>query len=524
MTDLPDPERAELEAQANILVEIETRARSFPLYYYKPIPALAAFHQSRARLRILAGGNRCGKSEINAVESAAFALGYRPWVLRELGLPAPESPWIRPATLPTAALCFNCEGIRVPVPNTVFVATGQPMKKGIGETMYPKLKKILGGFIESEHMAHSGVPSDLILKNGSKIVFGSAEQSNLAFESTNYTFNGIDEPVPRRVYTGIARGSIDQSAPIVMTFTPLGPWAAWIFRDLYSKARKGTDIEAFNCSIFDNPYLPEEAVRAFATDPAISEIEKQARLYGKFTHLSDRVYSAFDDRVHVVPSGYLPKHWYHGMVVDPHNIRPWAIAYFAASPNGDIYFHREWPAGDFTKIRRDDRSPEQYALLIRQLDGDLPIQVRLMDPNYGPRRDVIRGRHIESLQGEMSKFGLQFQCALNDDLAFGESQVRALLAFSPDQELSALNKPRLYFMENCPNLITSMNFYTAKAKIGAPEEADDEKRDETYKHFADLVRYVAVSQTPRAAQAVWEGIMGLDEAAPDYLGVSGYGE
>lgn len=522
--DPPDP-RTDLELEARALLELESRQKLFPLYFYEPNAKVQAFHSSRKRIRVLSGGNRSGKSHANIAEACAFALGYRPWVLRALDLPIPENPWNRPATLPESALCVNQLGIRVQVPNDVFIVTGQSMKKGIGETLYPKIKQLVGPFIENEHMSHAGVPADITLKNGSKFVFGSAEQGTLAFESTNYTFTAIDEPVPRRVYTGISRGSVDQYAPIIMTFTPLGAWAGWIFRDIYSPAvRAGhAQIDVFEMSIFDNRYLTAEAIEAFASDPALSQMEKEARLYGRFPHLSDVVYPNFREEIHVIKQCLIPREWFHGMVVDPHSIKPWAISYFAVSPLGDVYIYKEWPFTDFTRIPRDPRSIKDYAMLIRELDADLPIQVRLMDPNYGPAQTQIRGRFIPSVRDDMEMFGLHFDCRLNDDLNYGEGKVRSLLHFDPNKPLDALNRPHLYITENCINHIQSLMMYTAKPKHLGDGEMEDLKRMETYKDFADCVRYIAVSGI---ASLAGESTLHYDYA--DYvssdLGPTGYGD
>lgn len=519
-------DRSILEQEAAALTELRERSKIFPLYYYIPNDKVIPFHLGVKRVRILAGGNRSGKTEANCAEASAYGIGYRPWALRQLGLPVPEKPWLRPDNLPPEALCYNLLGVRVPVPNTIFMVTGQSMKKGIGETIYPKLQKLLGPFITDTHMAHSGVPADITLKNGSRIVFGSAEQGVQAFESTNYTFTSIDEPIPRRVYTGISRGSIDQSAPIVMTFTPIGPWAGWIFKDLYAPAMKPNHpwIEVFQVSIFDNRFLSREAIEAFVSDPALSEQEKEARLYGKFMHLSDRVYANFDERVHVIPPCYIPRDWYIGMAVDPHTVKPWAIIYFAVSPTGDLYIFKEWPDTDYTRLRKDTRNVESYANLIRQLDADLPIQTRLIDPNYGPRKDVMRGVVIPSIVSDMAPYGIDFHHKLNDDLAYGESRVRQLLHFNPDRPVDSLNRPRLFITEDCPNTIQAMLLYTALPRVNSDGELDEERRDQTYKDFADVVRYIAVSHVTSSAPSSYAiGAYGEDPYAEPYPH-GGYGE
>jgi len=513
--------RETLEARAAALLELSTRQKDNPLYWYDyASDKIRAFHRSRAAMRILAGGNRSGKSHSGVAEGCAAALGYRPWVLRELGLPPPEHPWVRPGSLPEDAIVFNGAGVRISVPGDLLFVSGLPMKRGIGEVLHPKVKQLIGPFIKQEWMAHGGCPAAVELKNGTKIHYASDEMDSMAFEGTNSTYILIDEPIKKRHYTAIRRGAIDQFARLHMSFTPIGPNAAWVFKDFYQEKDKSR-VETFCTSIFDNKFLPPEAVKDFTDDPALSELEKQARLYGRFMHLSDRIYTNFNSDVHVIPPFKVPHHWYLGMVTDPHSIKPWAIAYFAVSPRGDIYFFQEWPVADFTKIRRDSRSCAEYANLLRQLDADLPIYVRFMDPNYATRSETVRGHYIPSLDSEMSRYGLAFDSNINDDLEYGEGKVRQLLAYDATRPVDALNRPRLYFFETCPNLIRAMEFYTFKTvRNSTYNEPDESKRDETYKDFADVVRYVAVKLADQGASDLFDSSR-FDDAPSDF---TGYGE
>lgn len=502
--------RQALELEAAALVELDRRKREFPLFWFKPVPKLVPFHLSRRPLRLLAGGNRCGKSEAGMAEAAAYMLGYRPWILRERGLPMPEKPWERPASLPADALCWNCGGCRVPVPNTIFIVTGQSAGKGIRETLWPKLQKLLGPFIIDHKMSHAGTPAEFTIKNGSRAVFGSDEQRSKAFESTNYTATFIDEPIRRTSYQGIKRGSIDQLAPITMTFTPIGLRARWAFRDIYCPGLRDDqdEIHVSNISMFDNPYLSPEAIEHFAKDPSMTEVEREARLYGRFRNLVDRVYPNFNDEVHVIPSFTPPPEWLHGLVIDPHSVRPWFVAYFVVSPRGEIIFHKEWPPGDFTKIRRDVHSYEWYLELFRRLEGDRPVDYRLIDPNFGPRKDINRetGARVEAITTWFGDRGLWFDYKLNDDLLYGEARVRQLLAYDEAHPVSAVNRPKLYFTEDVPNCIASMSFYCPKTKADSDDEVIEDERDPMYKDGADVVRYVAVSKiAEHAINDTWRG-------------------
>lgn len=515
----PDSERRELEFRAAALLELERRKRDFPLWWYEPSKAMEPFHSSRCVLRQLCGANRCGKTETSHAEAAAYLLGYRPWVLRKLGLPQPEHPWERPPNLPPEAICYDGAGIRVKVPNTGLIISGLPLKKGIGEITAPKLRKLLGPLIEKEYVSHANTPSKMVLKNGSVVHFASDEMDRMAFEGAAYDWIGSDEPHRKSTYVSLRRGSIDNFAPMWFSYTPIGANAAWMFRDLYTKA-DGKRIFAQTCSIFDNDYLSKEAIEEFVNDPAVSDIEKQARVYGRFQNLFDTIYANFDPEVHVIPAMRPPESWYRAQVVDPHTVKPWAVAWAAVNERGDIIIWREWPNGDFTKIRRDTRGYDGYQTLFASIERDEYTHLRLMDPNYGPRRDNVRGTVIESAVSEMAKRGFTYFHQLNDNLEFGESKVRSLLHFNKDQPVSAINRPKFYVTEDCPNTIAALSFYTAKQD--ASGDPNEEKRDPSFKDFADLVRYLAVS--PLAAIALSDSPRTTDDDYQDDVVTDTYGE
>lgn len=484
------PSRDDLETRAAAIVILEERRKKFPLYYFEPNPKLEGFFESRAPILMLTGANRCGKSEHLSAHLCANAIGYKPWVLRQMGIPEPENPWMRPDNCPPEALCYDGAQIRLPIPNRGFVITGLNFRLGIGETLYPKIQSYLKPWITEEIVAHKGIPGELTLKNGSKIVFGSALQQGLAFEGTAFHHYAVDEPIERRVYTGLRRGAVDHFARIVFAYTPIGPNAGWMFRDLYTRA-DGKRIDNYNLTIFDNPYLSPEAVEEWSNDPAISQIEREARIYGKFTSLADRIWPEYNEDVHVVPDFRPPSHWDCGCVIDPHQIKPWAIAWFAVAPSGEIYFYQEYPTSDYDKLRRDSRSIQDWALTILRLEEGRPMRWRFIDPNFGPRQDVLRGRYVPSVKDDLSRYGIHCYSEIVDDLFYGEGRVRALLNYDREREATALNRPKLFFTESCRNLRLAMQFYSPETSKEFP---DPKKREQTWKDFADCVRYVAVSE------------------------------
>jgi hypothetical protein len=489
----PLASRQDLEMEAAALLELDARRHRAPLYYFHPHKVQEEFFASSARIRIFVGGNRSGKTEGLVGYICSSALGYSPWKLRESGMPCPSPIWERPHNCPPAALALSTANIRIQIPSTVLVISALPALSGIGEILFPKIKRYLGDAMKSFRRGHGGVPCEVELHNGSRIIFITAHSESMSFEGTAVDAVAFDEPPPRAIWTGVRRSTVDRCAPIALAFTPIGSNAAWLFHDLVSTA-DGQTVSVHSCSIFDNPFLSDDQRSALVTDPVMTEAEREARLYGRFISLSDCIYPTFDPKVHVVED-FLPlPAWPCFEIIDPHQVKPWAIAICAVSPNRDIYFFREWPSEPFHKLRRDTRNLESYALLLRQIEGNLPIVTRLIDPNMGPRNDCIKGIHIPSFVEELGKYGIDTYHSFSDSLEIGEALVRRRLAFDPAKPLGPYNRPSLFVTRSCHNLINSLSYYAAKNKPGTFNDPMEGKRDETFKDFADLIRYACVSQ------------------------------
>lgn len=484
--------RADLEAEAAVLLELDSRARRAPLFYFEPHKAQDAFLSSRAKIVTFLGGNRSGKTEALTVKGCQAALGYAPWKLRELGYPLPPDLSVRPPDCPPEALAYSTAGVRLQIPSTVLVISALPAVTGLGQILVPKFLKYLSGIVKTTRRGHGGVICEIELTNGSKVLFVTAHSDSMSFEGSAFDAVLMDEPPPRSIWTGVRRATVDKCAPTYMSFTPLGPNAAWIHHEIVSTA-DDKNVAVFSCSIFANPFLSDDQRSAIVDDPVMTEAEREARLHGRFISLSDRIYPSFDPRFHVVDDFSPPSTWPVFTVVDPHQIKPWAICLVAVSPQRDFYFFREWPNEPFHKLRRDPRNLESYALLLRQLEGTSPVLGRVIDPNAGPRTDTMRGIYIPSFTDELAKYGLDFFHRFPDALEIGEALVRRRLAVDPSKPLGPYNRPSLFVSRSCSNIINSLQYYAAKNKPGTFNEPVESKRDETYKDFADLVRYACVS-------------------------------
>ena len=112
-----------------------------------------------------------------------------------------------------------------------------------------------------------------------------------------------------------------------------------------------------------------------------------------------------------------------------------------------------------------------------------------MDPNFGRKRMGNTGRTV---QEEMTTFGLNYNMDLNDDLIAGHLKVKELLKYDALKPVNAINKPKLFIMKRCRNHWTALKNYGYKKfdRYNPPTRVIPEEK---YKHFADLIRYLAMS-------------------------------
>lgn len=75
------------ERMRELLQELERRKRANPWYWFKPIPILRPFHESLARIRLIHGPNRGGKTTTGAAELASYLMGWNRWRKQKIETP-----------------------------------------------------------------------------------------------------------------------------------------------------------------------------------------------------------------------------------------------------------------------------------------------------------------------------------------------------------------------------------------------------------------------------------------------------
>lgn len=302
--------RSDKEKLLKTLMEKKLVVETHRLGLFKPNPGFQTqFQLSKANVRLITAGNQSGKSTIGAVESAMYSLGEHPHK-------------------------------KIRTPNTGLIITGQGFKTGIDQVVFPKLSKIVGSK-DIVHIKRSsqGIPVQITWRNGSITHLMSSEQDDDVFEGMTCDHVWIDEPVRRSIFVAVKRGMITTGGHLWLSCTPLDE--PWMYEDIYIKGIEKTDpeIEVFEGSTDENVMISEYDKNEFKKILTKEEID--ARWYGKFRHLSGRVFKSYAPEKHRISGFDIPYHWPVWISIDPHRGKPHAVIFIAISPQNKKYVCNE---------------------------------------------------------------------------------------------------------------------------------------------------------------------------------------
>lgn len=244
--------------------EWERRQKENPLRYVRMHPKQEQFHKTPQPTRALFWGNRVGKTEIGAIETARYLQGKHEY--REINLPVEV--W---------SIC--------------------PSFDAQSETTQKKLLTYLPeNEIADKTYIRKGILSTLTLKNGSKISFKSYEQGREKFQGAGKRLIWFDEEPPKDIYQEcIVRQEAGQPLDVILTMTPI-KGMTWVYDEIYLS----TDTNLYFVSTAgwdDNPFLTDHQkdIMARGLTPEALAVRKE----GKFTKRVGLVCNWFDRNIHI---------------------------------------------------------------------------------------------------------------------------------------------------------------------------------------------------------------------------------
>ena len=167
----------------------------------------------------------------------------------------------------------------------------------------------------------------------------SAEQENIVFEGMKLDHSWLDEPSRRDIFIALLRGLMMSGGHIWYSCTPLEE--PWMYEELYLPGMSGkdSDIEIFEGSTDENTHFPDSEKEKFYK--RLTEDEIETRRYGKFKHLTGRVFKEYRPDIHKIEPFDVPSHWPVWVSIDPHRNKPHAVLYLAVSPQNHKYVVNE---------------------------------------------------------------------------------------------------------------------------------------------------------------------------------------
>jgi hypothetical protein len=288
--------------------------------------------------------------------------------------------------------------------------------------------------------------------------------------------------------------------------------------------RKVGEIRVVEADIHDSclehcgGHRPHSAIEAIiASWPSD---EREARQTGKKLRLSGRIYPTYGDHNEISElTDYHQQCWDQGSVriancIDPHDARPWCIAWFACFPNQDVVAFAEWPNFDFRSCKVSPVTDiEDYRALIAETEAFIgkPVVMRFMDSGhmYTPGKGTAKTLDI-MLRGPCRKCLIEAGATLTDDEqttayhAASERCTHKLVYQGWPVYSGSINaghilvRPHLgdptrgiptkfFVMDTCLNLRYGMRHYAYKVEKN-PEKAASERASFVNKDWPDLVR------------------------------------
>jgi hypothetical protein len=448
-----------------VQAELERRQNERALQDYRPrTDPQRRFHDSPAFIRVMSGSNVSGKTTALVAEACAVALGYRPWTGEVLESKGP----------PRVMLCGA----------SFTHAADQDLVPFIEKFLPPS--QILPGSAGRARLANGRVHK-WTLKTGGVLKLMSYDQDPTEFEGTKWTLIGFNEPPPRTLWAACLRGAVKGAGRIAFAATPCGSDSAWMVNELFEKA-DGKFCEVITADMdAGHSFLTPEEIAQFKE--GLDPDEYEARVHGRPQSLTGRVYKQFDEGIHVlrgdaaeamrrlVADPTVPK----GLVVDPHDRRPFFCAWFLVTPENELVFFAEHPEGDYSRMKSSNLDVEDYHDLFTRFEDDRGFRPvwQLMDPNFGVQRRVVS---LESIRDKFDTLGRCFETNIVDSIQDGHTAVKLLL-----------NERRLFVLESCPNIIRGFRFYCWKDQPDATGLVVPEKVSEVGKDPMDCVRYAAMA-------------------------------
>ncbi len=349
-----------------------------------------------------------------------------------------------------------------------------------------------------------GFPIYWTLKNGSSFEILTYEQKTAQYEGWKGDIAWFDEPSPRDKYIATLRGLVDTGGRVMLTLTPLSQ--PWLYDEIISNPNQEHIFHTI-MDIRDNlireengikyGHLTEDRIRKF--EASLKPEEKEARIHGRFLHLTGLVYKSFNSNIHVLPNIEIKPQWTRVMAIDPHPHTPTACLWMAVDERENFWVYDE--------LYLAEMDSKEMANAIKAQEGHLDAHYRFMDPAMDKDSPLAGGFNVRK---EFMRYGL-YTIRANNDWDYGKDSVdRAILPkWNP---LLGKEAPQLHISALCKRLIYEITHYIWEIKARTEYQSAKQRPLKKDDHLMDCLRYILASN-PRFIEQEED-----DDVEPKYAG------
>lgn len=339
----------------------------------------------------------------------------------------------------------------------------------------------------------------IVLGNNSILGYKTYDQGKSSFQSDSLDLIWLDEECSWELFQECLARLTDRNGLLLFTFTALSGFTKLV-DFLYSG---DPNVQLFNLSMLDNPYISAEAKKIFLS--VVDADEKDARVYGTVTTKSGLVYKEFKPRLHVVP-GFdyktrVKRNRDRFMLIG-------SIDCHIRTPHR--YLEVLWDKEvDEAYVVAELVAPEEsmniasFSALLKQLRGDCVPELTLIDTSsMAPLISTATpGENAEqdessSIRAEFFKAGIQTVLAAKD-VGVGIQLVKQRLL--PQAKTAT---PRLFVLDSCTEFLKEIARYSWADRSAQSTDRYGQQNTvkKTNDHLLDNLRYVVINIEGRSGK------------------------
>lgn len=376
----------------------------------------------------------------------------------------------------------------------------------ITKNIIPEMKRWFPKGKYKTHKDGKNYEARWVTDNGWTIDIMSTEQDPKEFESVNLGLIWIDEPCPENIYKACV-SRLRMGGAMFITATPL-TGSAWMYDKIINKSDE-EDQEGLRTYIEADVWSAckghPTAIRGFLEEEHIKRMiaqyddeDMQARVLGKFQHLTGLVFKKWRRPVHVMrPFKITPEHFTVYEFLDPHPRTEDAVGWYAVDRYGRKYVIDELFINGTT---------EEIAIRIKEKRAAIgcPIARAMIDP-WTFQEDQHTGK---SLATRFQEHGLHYLPATKLRSA-ADRRINEAFDYV-DQGGQMVKPPELYVFDNCSRHIYEIEHYrwddwtgkTAERKglKQKPIDKDDHEIENLGRFLLQEPTFMEISIEERMAQ------------------------